>query len=150
MNDRDKYKKEYTTLGIACAGVYATVGDNVRVSIPDTRLSSYYGDLVEGGYLIDKRPCIHREDFVHMVVSGPLLKESLPYGHKEGWDRKAIPVDPEGEKFGSLDYVSLDVYLDLWRKAGAKIGVRKGNKISWEDGSQTLIPNEKDRWLQIE
>ncbi len=148
------YKSEYTTLGIAMAGVYATchnpLGDMAcSVTIYDTKIEAYYGDLVEGGVVIDKRPCVDREDFVSMVVSGPMLKESLPSGHKEvfdfGYPRTLVACSAE-DKFSGFDYIALDIYLGIWRKAGAQIGKRVGNEIHWEDGTTVPIPEASQRF----
>ena len=154
MDDRDRYKKEYTTLGIAAAGVYATAPSKwsdtaAHLTIYDSRLTPYLGDLAEGGVVFDKRPCVDRDDFCSMVVSGPMLKESLPSGHYQDWDRKVVPVTSE-TKLGGFDYIALDVYLDIWRKAGAKIGIRKGDSIHWESGEVFPIPPEENRYNHAE
>lgn len=151
----EAYKKEYTTLGIAGGGVYATAPSQwsdtaVSITIYDRRLIPYLGNLVEGGVVIDKRPCVDRDDFVAMVVSGPMLKESLPAGCKEVFDfaipRTVVPV-VQGETLRSLDYIALDVYLDIWRKVGAKIGKRVGDTIVWENGYIFPIPPEDQRFF---
>lgn len=139
-----KYKKSYSILGIGDGGVYAKEGDNVSVSIPDTRLSSYFGDLKEGGIVIDKRPCVDHPDFVRMVINGPMLKEALPPGHKDNFGEISPCDNPE--KAGWMTYVSLDLYLKLWEKLGAKIGKRIKNKIKWNDGTMEVIPPWKERF----
>ena len=139
------YKQEFTTLGIASAGVYATIGDNVSVNIPDNRLAPYFGDLAENGIVIDKRPCVERDDFAHMVVSGPMFKESLPEKTVLGWDRIPKPCN-DWRDAKSFDYISIDVYLDMWRNVGAKIGRRVGNTIVWECGQVSDIPSVENRW----
>lgn len=149
------YKREYTLLGIAAAGVYARVGPNTSVTIYDRRLSPYLGDLAEGGVVVDKRPCVNHPDFYQLVCNGPLLKESLPAGTKEelvmeekGFlikDRIAVPIK-EGGKLSGFDYIALDVYLANWEKLGCKIGHRHGDKIVWKDGSETIIPPAEQRW----
>jgi hypothetical protein len=150
----DAYKKEYTTLGVGGGGVHATAPSQwsdttAQITIYDRRLTPYFGDLVEGGVVIDKRPCVDRDDYVKMVVSGPILQESLPPGHKNVFDygspRTIIPCTTE-DKFSGLDYVSLDIYLALWSKMGAKIGKRVGDEIHWENGEITSIPPAELRW----
>jgi hypothetical protein len=49
-----------------------------------------------------------------------------------------------------MDCISMDLYLDLWRPLGAKIGKRVGNEIVWENGDVSVIPDEKDRWKNVE
>lgn len=152
MNDRDRYRKEYTTLGIALAGVYASAPNQwsdhaASISIPDNRLTPYLGDLAEGGVVVDKRS-VPIARLVELSVSGPMLKESLPAGTKDVFsfdERKPVPV-VEGEKLGGFDYIALDVYLNIWRKAGARIGKRVADAIHWEDGEVYPIPPEAERW----
>lgn len=149
------YKKEYTTLGIAAAGCYATCppvqygnGTTVEssVSIPDSRLIPYLGDLADGGVVIDKRPCIKRDDFVHWIVKGPMLKESLPGGCRNvPFSRDIIPCD-DPKACGGYDYIALDLYMELWRGLGARIGTRVGDVIKWEDGEVFPIPPEEERF----
>lgn len=143
---KEGYKKEYTTLGVAAAGVYASVGDNCSVSIYDTRLDPYLGNLVEGGIVVDKRPCIHHEDFVKLVVSGPMVRESLP---PKTISRLFEPnrecLDPK--EAGGCDYVSMDLYLQLWEGIGARVGYRRGDYIEWNDGEKQEIPPYESRYL---
>lgn len=84
-----------------------------------------------------------------MVVSGPMLKESLPSGCKQVLFEGPTPVK-EGEKFGGFDYIALDVYLDIWRRFGARIGKRMGESIQWEDGEVFPIPPFAERFQHQE
>lgn len=144
----EPYKQEYTTLGIALSGVYATIGSNCSVSIPDRRLFSYLGCLVDGGTVIDKRTC-KDEDIVRNVISGPMLKEDLPAGHiSPPWGERE-PIKWDGiRKFSSMDFIALDIYVKFWQDMGAKVGIRKGDRIYWNDGDCQKIPPEESRWMQ--
>lgn len=149
---REAYKPEYTTLMIAMGGCYATAPGEYsstynHISIPDGRMTCYFGDVVEGGWVVDKRPCIDREDFVHMVVCGPLLKESLPDGMKLELFSNQPKVCEDAKECSGSDYVSLDLYLKLWRDMGARLGQRKDNEVHWENGEVTDIPNETERYM---
>ena len=48
----------YDLLGIGDAGCWARIGANTSVTIYDLRLHCYYGDVREGGTIIDKRPAL--------------------------------------------------------------------------------------------
>lgn len=136
----DPYKQEYTTLGIAAAGCYATAPNPwskdsaASITIYDRRLTAYLGELVEGGIVIDKRPCVNRDDFVSMVVSGPMLQESLPHDTKRGWDSTEPCTLEQAREAKGFDYLSLNLYIQVWAEKGARIGVRVGDKVYWNDG----------------
>ncbi len=151
MEPYRKGKEAFTTLGIALGGVYATSPNPysedtaVSISIPDNRLYCYLGDLKNGGVVIDKR-MVKTSTLINETCSGPYLRESL----KEGTMAKGLTYPKEvvkydAKKVSGIDYVALDIYLSIWRKHGARIGVRKGKYILWEDGEKKLIPLEEDR-----
>ena len=147
----DTYKKEYTILGIGDAGCWARAPSlfsdtSASITIYDKRLSCYYGDVVEGGIVIDKRPCTKRDDFVHSVCICPLLKESLPNSTKQDWNNQLIPCT-DARSATSMEYISLDLYLNFWESLGARIGTRVGDEIVWRDGSKVAIRPESQRWL---
>lgn len=152
----DQYKSEYTTLGIALAGVYATAPNKwsadsaCQISIPDRRLSAYLGDLVDGGVVVDKRTC-KEEDIIQWVCSGPMLKESLPDSTHENFERQLIHTTLEdilARKIGGFLYIALDLYLALWKYLGARVGRRIGNVIVWEgELFEQPIPPVESRWL---
>ena len=145
-----QYKPEYTYLGIAAGGVYARMPNryskdtSVSVTIYDTKLSPYFGDMAENGIVVDKRPCIDHEDFVSAVVCGPMLQESLPPKSKRTWDG-VVPCE-SAKDANSLDFISLDLYLDCWRALGACIGRRVGDTIEWESGLTVAIPLAEKRY----
>lgn len=142
--------EEYLTLGIADAGVYATAYNKwapdrpSSITIYDRRLEAYYGDLAEGGLVLDKRPCRENDEFIKRVVCGPMHGQHLPSKTRDSWG-KHIPCESAKEASG-FDLVSTDLYLSYWRELGAKIGYRKGNYIEWENGEKDEIPSEEDRW----
>lgn len=135
----DPYRPELTYLGIGKAGVYGRKGPNCSVSIPDTRLSAYYGDLIDGGLVVDKRP-VPDDDLVKWVVSGPMLDLALPEKSCHPlWEEVQPCADARLLEHAALTDISLDLYLDLWRSLGARIGVREGDDIVWEDGAREQI-----------
>lgn len=149
---QDAYKSEYLFLGIAEAGVYAEApnpwGEHLAsVMIYDRRLSCYYGDVVEGGTILDKRPAFQRDETacVREVVSGPMRGLHLPPNTVDVAFQGRQPWAPE-LKLGGFDYISLDLYLDRWRALGARVGRRVGPTVVWEDGEVEPIRPESERW----
>lgn len=145
---KELYKNSYTYLGIAAAGVYANEGDNVSVSIPDRRLIPYLGDLCQGGVVLDKRPCVDKAGFFRLVVDGPLMKESLPGGTMIPHYSRQREIVPclDASLAGCDAYVAKDIYVEMWKKFGARVGYRVKDTIHWDDGEVFPIPSEEDRW----
>jgi hypothetical protein len=139
-------KDMYDLLGIGDAGCYASIKNeyHTSVTIYDRRLHAYYGDVREGGTIVDKRPCFAGEakEAIHLVISGPMLELQLDngmvkrfMGAMEKWDGMS--------EIHSFDYVSLNIYLEMWRKVGARVGIRRGDTIVWEDGVvESIVPAE--------
>lgn len=147
----EAYKQEYTTLGIALAGAHATAKSQwgqCSITMYDNRLYPYLGCLVDGGTVIDKRTC-KDEDIVRHVIAGPMMKEDLPAGHiSPPWGERD-PIKWDGsQKFSSMDFVALDIYCKYWEDLGARVGIRKGDIIYWNDGESQAIPPIESRWLQ--
>lgn len=146
---QDEYKNEYTYLGIAAAGVYAEAPNKyskhpASITIYDRRLRAYFGDMAEGGIVVDKRPCLEHPDFYRMVISGPMRGSWLSEKTRETMHDTVKCHNAHEAK--AFDYISTDLYLALWRDMGAKIGKRVGNEIHWEDGTkETIVPVDK-RW----
>lgn len=141
------YTPEYTVLGIATAGVYATAycgTSKISISIPDNRLDPYLGNLLDGGTVIDKRPCLNNDNFVSMIVTGPMLDDLLPDQHIRPFLEPVRPIT-KNDKLGPLDFVSLDIYIDIWKAVGARIGKRSNNSIIWDDGTTQEIPSPEER-----
>lgn len=157
---QENYKVQYTIMGIALAGVWAhspnpySATSPISTTIPDNRLMPYLGEVVEGGTVIDKRLCSEGK-LIDLVMSGPMLQESLPSRTVNGAltkDHRTVGIETPASEAGlkGFDYVSLDLYLELWREAGALIGKRQGEKIVWEDGRETVIPSESERFRNAE
>jgi len=153
------YQQQYLTIGIALAGVYATgipkVYSNSQTrshsNIPDNRLTPYLGELVEGGVVIDKRT-VDESVLIQYVISGPMLDETLPDGHLSRLFEKPEPFSSDMGHLCDLkgfDYLSLDLYVNLWQFLDAKIGYRIGNVIEWSDGNITDIPSFETRFAAM-
>jgi hypothetical protein len=159
---KGEYKPEYTLLGQALNGPHAMIGDNCSVSGILGDLLSNLGDVVEGGWIVDKRT-VDEGVLCRWVVSGPMLKASLPPGTMDrfgfGPPCKRLPEpctlsdilseekDEQGcRKVGGFDYISRDLYLALWVHLGAMVGQRIGDCVHWRDGSITVIPPASERY----
>jgi len=129
---------------------YGTVcGDypNGTITAYDNHLTPYLGELIEGGVVVDKRTVEH-STVVDLVYKGPMLDLALPDNTCSKFTMtypKAITPATSFEGLRSFDYVSGNLYVDAWRKAGAKIGYRRGNVIEWESGDKTQIPSYANR-----
>lgn len=141
-------KYEFVYLGRGDSSCYGTCpvqrhGTSVttsNVSGMYGELSEYFDCLLEDGIVCDKRPCFenNREAATAHVFRGPMLNIEFPPGHIQQLFEDVRPIKT-GERIGSVDHVSMDIYLNGWRKLGAKIGVRKDNFIVWEDGMKDNI-----------
>lgn len=103
--------------------------------------------LCDGGVFVDKRRI--PDDVLHeWVFRCPIEREDLPDGHVQGWfdPREGVPARmAEGgildlaRRVGSMGYIATDLYVALWSHLGARIGVRKGATIEWDDGSVEVL-----------
>lgn len=153
-----EYKVEYHILsrsprGSGCGAEGATFS----ASIPDRRLAPYLGQVIEGGFVVDKAPIAYHTDFISWVLQAPLVKVGL-----EDAEREACPTPSAtmvlglGGMYGALartmteqpelmgdgmNWVSPEVYVRYWAGKGARVGVRQGDVVQWNDGSITPIPS---------
>lgn len=135
----------------------------------DTRLSCYYGCLVDGGIVMD---------ISAQLDSNPALSVRSPMcdthavdvsrfaDFAAGRDTWMLDVLAAPECFGGLatlaktatqcrefsgfDYVPLSTWLAWWRDRGARLGQRCGNQIRWDDGQIEAIRPEAERWQSAE
>ena len=120
----------------------------------------YFSELVEGGLFIDKRT-VDEELIFRLVVGGPMLDADLPDRSIRRLDLSVRPFSPvtTTDRHGSewlhiiaehaqetfkhcprsLDYISLDLHAELWEAAGARVGVRRGDRIEYRDGTTEEI-----------
>jgi len=106
--------------------------------------------------------------WIHGTICGPMLDPDLPPKGCDRFDKagarnsiiaQALIADfAEGsgneyggilavavkapDTWGGLDYVGLDIWLDVKRTAGARVGTyrRASHSIDWEDGTSTACP----------
>lgn len=157
--DHDGYRRCALLMSGASTTGWDAPGGNSHTTTYDGRLAPYLGNLVRGGWVVDKRraPWDARVD---MSINGPMCKVNLPHG-----DIDACPApDPimVGAMSGGfqmlgavklakpswrgLDSVSLPEYLRMWADIGARVGIRVDDAIIWQDGEVTPIPAESARW----
>jgi len=126
----------------------------------DGGLESPLVKLEEGGWLLDKTAA-PLDRVIDGVVSGPMLDITLPPGTIDRFGKKekaaaarmlgvgglqggfatvtALAItEPETKQYGSLDSISLDLYLDYWRGLGAKVGRKIGGLVEWEGQIELL------------
>ncbi len=110
-----------------CHGQYA-VG-RASVTMYDRRLSAYFGDLIEGGYVIEKGQALDANP--GLAVMAPLCRGDLPMGQRNVFHERIDPVmagalsQPESfgavallmataPECGAFDEVAPDVYAAWW------------------------------------
>lgn len=130
----------------------------------DSRISCYFGCLVDGGMVVDKTATLERSP--GRAVSAPLLETSLVSADRfadiagDAWILGPLS-DPES--FGAVatlakvalvdrtsvafDKVPMSEYVQWWREHGARIGKREGDIMVWEDGEREPIRPVSARWM---
>lgn len=118
-------ENDWEYVGICDAGVYGGK-INCNITTYDTRLERYFCRLKDGGIVLDKRECFKNNqiDTITEIVNGPTLN---------------LEMNPDECEEGFLAYAGKNVYINRWRKIGARIGKREGNIINWEDGEKEEI-----------
>jgi hypothetical protein len=103
---------------------------------------------MEGARVIDKRAALEKD--WGLAVRMPMLSAALEPNGVSGLDRSCRMLDTMAvhgsgtygqlaqlaladEKFSGLDYVGIDIYTQLWRDAGARVGVFQDGRIQWEN-----------------
>ena len=133
----------------------------------DTRPQCYFGMLMEGGIVVEKRDAL--SDDPGLAARSPMLDVGLEPGKADRLRDFCTPdntvlqsfADGDGQQqfiaalalksiedveFRGLDYVSLPAYIAWWRKRGAYIGKRFGDTIVWANGHIEQIRPETERW----
>lgn len=92
--------------------------------------------VAEGAFVLDKRPT--EDKGVSLVFSGPMIKADLPPATvNNGWGEDKVTYTDvsdaiERGKIRGMSYVSVDVYVEMWKRAGAKVGRKVNGQIVWE------------------
>jgi len=105
---------------------------------PETwKVSEESCSIPDGTPVFDSR-VIPEPDLIDLVFKGPVLDSSLPENSfSRLFDGVAGSNTPrfrpfDGEPLRALDSVSVDLYLALYRKAGARFGRIQNGVIEWE------------------
>lgn len=150
----------FDVVGIAQSGWYGervTPWGKSSTTSYDKKFETCWHQVVEGGYLIDKRP-VDPGKLYDLTVHGPMLSltatepEKCPepsamllLGLSGAWQNLALrrAVDPE---WRGLDQIPLLDYLAMWQHEGAKVGKRVGDIIEWADSTTSPVP-ACDCWI---
>ena len=99
---------------------------------------------LEGAFVLDKRAVL--EDRPGLAVSMPMVDSELkpeavdrcpqPSGAMlaglQGSFKQLATIKAADPKFSGLDTVSVETFVDLWRKVGARVGRIIDGQIEWE------------------
>ena len=172
MADRTDYERRVFLLTVAAEvggdtppedhGTYK-IGQG-WITYHDRRLNPYLGELLEGGTVIDKRPIMENDSFAKWVWDCPLVEYDLQPGETnecpepspwllaglEGTFKTLAVKKTVEPKWSGLDGISLKDYTEYWREKGARIGIRRGDFIEWEDGIKQPVPPFATRYNEKE
>jgi hypothetical protein len=165
------YEKRMAVIQIALGGVSGETTDGVHVTFYDRRLQPYFGEVIDGGFILDKRAALLARP--GLAIGSPMVKGSLPPGTVDRFaDRcplydvadsivlDAIRSDPtnpaaglatlmqDDPACGGCDEVATDVYADGWGKRWARVGRRFGRVVVWDDGQTEQIRPFERRYLR--
>lgn len=160
------YAQRLVVITRGLGGIHSETADGASITHYDRRLRPYYGELIEGGYVIDYREVLDERPM--LAVRAPMVSGKLPLGAVDRLDAnaargslvlRAIAGEPENPASGlatlmiaapdcgAFDSVAPDVYAAWWRPHGARIGQRRGDRIEWEDGTTEDIRPFDRRYL---
>jgi hypothetical protein len=115
------------TFGLGGHHVHYDNGSLSGYHRPETFQTDPSYGLRAGTPVIDKTVSPH---IVAVAISGPLLCTTLPSGTMRTLFGAEEPY--EAKRCGCMTQVALDVYLQIWRDGGARMGIWDGQRISWE------------------
>ncbi len=158
------YEQRLAVLDKGLAGCHGSTIDSASITYYDTRIRGYYGELVEGGFVLDKSKILCANPM--LAISSPMCKGGMKPGTidamgdcSDNFVANAIanqsnnPMSTLAQlaivskgKFNGLDFVAPDLYAAWWLEKGARVGTRIGGAIHWSDGIIEQIPNFGDRY----
>lgn len=112
-----------------------------------TAAGDYAEYALEGVPVVDKRALLRLKP--GLAVSMPMHRADLAPGTSDAFtDRHretalqmmlglcggfaSLATLAQSQTFSGMDYVATDIYLELWRQAGARIGRMQSGRITWE------------------
>ena len=159
------YEQRLAVLSIGLAGCNGETVDGGSITYYDSRLKAYYGEVVEGGFVIDKSKPLNMKP--GLAYRSPMCKGCLNPGavdrmpdcsdsivaHAIADDAgnpasylAKLAIATAGSEFGGFDFVAPDLYAAWWLKHGARVGKRNCGTIMWSDGVSELIPLFEERY----
>lgn len=172
---RNQYEPRLKTLERGLAGCHGcgvgADGNAFTVTMYDSRLSCYYGDLVEGGFVIDNQAVLDADP--SLAYLAPMVSATLHDGEIDRLDARVEPDNfllgmfaeqPDGygtvarlavaqlgasptEEPGPMDYVSPGRFAAWWANRRARVGQRQGDTIVWTDGTVDQIRSIAERYM---
>jgi hypothetical protein len=165
MATETAYAQRLVVLQLALGGVSGHTTDGSTITYYDRRLAPYYGELIDGGYILDKRASLRARP--GLAVLSPMCKGDLAAGRRDRFGgaegsivAQAIAGEPENPacglarlalaapQCGAFDDVAPDLFADWWRAHGARVGRRFGAVIVWDDGATEAIRPFARRYLR--
>jgi hypothetical protein len=165
MASETAYEHRLAVLQCALGGVSGHTTDGGTVTFYDRRLAPYLGELIEGGYVLDKRAPLAARPA--LAVLSPLCKGNLAAGERDPFRdaegsivAQAIAGAPDNPacglarlalaapQSGAFDDVAPDIFAEWWRAQGARVGRRRGAVIVWDDGATEVIRPFARRYLR--
>lgn len=131
----------------------------------DRRITCYYGQLIDGGIVIDRHDVLDRRP--SLAISSPILDSHIKQVSRfadavAGCDTFMLDVLSDQSAFGGLatlakaattdkaigsfDKLPVSQWVAWWKNLGARIGQRVGNNIVWDDGEVDPIRPAESRW----
>jgi hypothetical protein len=120
--------KEYLLVQRGKAGWHALV---MGGSSSGGTFAHYVANAVEGAVIIDSND-IPIDTVATLAISGPIPSQELPARTIQRLLSQPETVEAIPNNLKSLDKVSLDIYVDIYREFGAKIGRVVGGDAVWE------------------
>ncbi len=128
-------------------------------TIYDTRIEPYFGDVREGGWVVD-RAHVEAGKRLHDGLASPMLSltlaprevdrcpqpSSVMLAGLEGGFQALATIKAALPTWSGLDRVDLATWLEIQRANGARVGQRRGDVIVWSDGATSPIAPAELRW----
>ncbi len=159
------YNQRLTVLSIGLVGCSGHTADGASITYYDRRIAAYFGELVEGGFVIVKTAVL--DERPGLAVASPMVRGNLPSGARNPFRAptdsiiaRSMMADQNNPArglaalmmaapaCGAFDDVAPDVYAAWWAEHGARVGVREGDTIVWTDGEREPIRPFASRYVE--
>lgn len=140
-------------------------GKSGSVHAYDSRITCYYGQLIDGGIVIDRHDVLDKRP--SLSISSPMLDshikqvsrfaDAIATNDNFMLDALSDPGSFGGlatlakaattdKAIGAFDYLPLSQWVAWWKNLGARVGRRVGDNIVWDDGEVDPIRPAESRW----